>query len=183
MWRPSSTPASASSSLSCSKTRPTTSSASRRSFTTRRRKAVLWPAARRPVAACRTAGVDRRGGTRNRPVDPLKPNSSKPNQSPTKPNQGNGLGFSWISWSDSGLFSGLRGIQMKKIPSWAGLPPRPPEGLRSGASSLRSTRRGSGGRRPASALGLPPAGRPPRQGRDRGGGFGQVRRTRAFRWA
>ncbi len=43
----------------------------------------------------------------------LRPNSSKPNQSQTKPDQENGLGFSWIPSSNSGLFNGLRAIQIK----------------------------------------------------------------------
>ena len=41
----------------------------------------------------------------------LGPNSSKPNQSQSKPDQENGLGFSWICSSDSGLFNGLRAVQ------------------------------------------------------------------------
>ena len=43
------------------------------------------------------------------------PNPSKPNQSWIKPNQENGLGFSWIPSSDSGLFNGLRAIPGEKI--------------------------------------------------------------------
>ncbi len=46
-----------------------------------------------------------------------RPNPSKPNQSRTKPSQGNRLGFSWICSSDSGLFNGLRGFQRKKLHS------------------------------------------------------------------
>jgi hypothetical protein len=45
----------------------------------------------------------------------LRPNSSKPNQTQTKPDQENGLGFSWILSSDSWLFNGLRAIQIKKM--------------------------------------------------------------------
>jgi hypothetical protein len=45
----------------------------------------------------------------------LGPNPSKPNQSRTKPNQENGLGFSWIPSSDSELFNGLQAIQRKKF--------------------------------------------------------------------
>src|SRR5271166_4571759 len=37
----------------------------------------------------------------------LRPNSSKPNQSQTKPDQEKGLGFSWIPSSDSGLFNSM----------------------------------------------------------------------------
>ena len=42
-----------------------------------------------------------------------QPNSSKPNQTQTKPDQENGLGFSWIPSSDSGLFKRLRAVQIK----------------------------------------------------------------------
>src|SRR5271166_4294439 len=42
------------------------------------------------------------------------PNSSKPNQFQTKPDQENGLGFSWIPSSNSGLFNGLRPVQREK---------------------------------------------------------------------
>ena len=44
----------------------------------------------------------------------LGPNSSKPNQSQSKPDQEKGLGFSWIPSSNSRLFNGLRAIQSKK---------------------------------------------------------------------
>src|SRR5208337_318138 len=44
----------------------------------------------------------------------LGPNSSKPHQSQSKPNQETKLVFSWIPSSDSGLFRGLRAIQVKK---------------------------------------------------------------------
>src|SRR5271166_5833183 len=50
----------------------------------------------------------------------LRPKFSKPNPIQTKPDQENGLGFSWIPSSDSGLFNELRAIQIKKIqlPRW-----------------------------------------------------------------
>src|SRR5208337_752989 len=50
---------------------------------------------------------------RTRPQGRLGPNHPKPNPSQTKKNQGNGLGFSWISSSDFGLFNGLRATQSK----------------------------------------------------------------------
>ena len=59
-----------------------------------------------------------RGGARlARPADAVcgaPPNSSKPNPNQTKPDQENGLGFSWIPSSNSGLFNGLRAAQSKK---------------------------------------------------------------------
>ncbi len=53
----------------------------------------------------------------------LRPKFSKPNPIQTKPDQENGLGFSWIPSSDSGLFNGLQAvqtIQIKKsqLPRW-----------------------------------------------------------------
>src|SRR5271165_4541768 len=57
------------------------------------------------------------GASGRRPLaDRLRPNSSKPNQIQTKPDQENGLGFSWIPSSDSRLFNGLRAVQIKKTP-------------------------------------------------------------------
>ena len=44
----------------------------------------------------------------------LGPNHPKPNQSQTKQNQENGLGFTWIPSSDSGLFNGLRATKANK---------------------------------------------------------------------
>ena len=43
----------------------------------------------------------------------LRSNSSKPNQNQTKPDQENGLGFSWIPSSDSGLFNGYGSTKSK----------------------------------------------------------------------
>ena len=44
----------------------------------------------------------------------LRPNSSKPNPSQTKPDQENGLGFSWIPSSDLWLFKELRAFQSNR---------------------------------------------------------------------
>jgi len=55
-----------------------------------------------------------------RSAECLRPNFSKPNQIQTKPDQENGLGFSWIPSSYSGLFNELRAVQIKKeLPSWS----------------------------------------------------------------
>src|SRR5271166_6976599 len=58
--------------------------------------------------------------SRRRPTtsaERLRLNSSKHNQIQTKPDQENGLGFSWIPSSDSGLFNRLRAVQIKKCNS------------------------------------------------------------------
>src|SRR5271169_6128061 len=51
----------------------------------------------------------------------IPPSQTKSKPSQTKPDQENGLGFSWIPSSDSRLFNGLRAIQIKKIqlPRWS----------------------------------------------------------------
>ncbi len=66
---------------------------------------------------------------RRRLAERLRPNSSKPNPSQTKPVQEYWLGFSWIPSSDSGLFNELRAAQIKNGLVGAGRPAsflRPP---------------------------------------------------------